>query len=661
MTTPEDAASAEEISWEAATRLLEGLSALPSAQRAGAIERLVRIPSPGIRERALRLGASLLPEARLVEHVRNDADATLRNAGLEMLKLRGARSFAVALRLLNDADEDVALQAILILDHLRDPRALEPLRAILASPDLNLAQAAIVAIGKLGNARSVPDLLPFLDGDPWLQMAAVQALGDLRSARAVPPLRQLFADLMLSSIAVEAVARIGGLAAYRALAEHWQRHGPQLDADSVLGLLAHVLEGLPRAPADHADLLASLGGRLGDPFREGAAAAARCVLILGPSAADGPALDTLVALAGAGANGGAPNDDAAHAGGLHASGIVADSLPPALAHRPDLIAALLGRRGPARSWGLLLGAAFPSRLPRREFQDALADAGRTPGALAAATRCLLRLSPSTVTASGFEAALLDLYLSLAPEVRPELAPALKRHRRALRETLAQRRGVDAADRVVLSAELGAKPREVTAELLGLAVEDRLRALAQLADHRQALRALPWSDWLREAPEIYAGAAAEAAAAGLAELLPLLRGLPPALAQQPMLRAFAQLQDRAAIPLLLRILHERADLRPATIEALGRIGGPEARRALAEATRAGAPHARLAYRALALCATEDDEALFREAVANPDWYIRLACAEVLGRFARAENLGALSRLVGDPVAAVAHRALSALEG
>src|SRR6187455_1508348 len=124
MTTPEDAASAEEISWEAATRLLEGLSALPSAQRAGAIERLVRIPSPGIRERALRLGASLLPEARLVEHVRNDADATLRNAGLEMLKLRGARSFAVALRLLNDADEDVALQAILILDHLRDPRAL---------------------------------------------------------------------------------------------------------------------------------------------------------------------------------------------------------------------------------------------------------------------------------------------------------------------------------------------------------------------------------------------------------------------------------------------------------------------------------------------------------------------------------------------------------
>jgi len=662
MTTPEETASADEISWEAATRLLEGLSALPPAQRAGAIERLVRIPSPGIRERALRLGASLLPEARLVEHVRNDVDATLRNAGLEMLKLRGARSFAIALRLLNDPDEDVALQAILILDHLRDPRALEPLRAVLASSDLNLAQAAIVAIGKLGNARSVPDLLPFLDGDPWLQMAAVQALGDLRSARAVPALAGLFTDLMLSSIAVEAVARIGGLSAYRALAEHWQRHGPQLEADSVLGLLAHVLEGLPRAPADRAGLLASLGSRLGDPFAEGAAAAARCILVLGPSPNDGPAIETLVALASAGSgDGGAIDGGGSQANAIHAAGLVPESLPPALAHRPDLIAALLGRRGPARSWGVLLGAAFPSRLPRDEFKDALADAGRTPGALAAATRCLLRLSPSAASARGFETALLDLYLGLAPEVRPELAPALKRHRRALREALAERRDVDAANRVVLSAELGAKPREVTAGLLALAVEDRLRALAQLADHRQAMRALPWAEWLREAPEIYAAAAAEAAAAGLADLLPLLRGLPPALAQQPMLRAFAQLQDRSAVPVLLAVLRERPDLRPATIEALGRIGGPDARRALAEATRSGATHARLAYRALAMCATEEDEALFRDAVADPDWYIRLACAEVLGRFARAENLGALSRLVGDSVPAVAHRALAALEG
>src|SRR5262249_5586366 len=101
--------------------------------------------------------------------------------GLEVFKLRGSRSFAVALRLLKDGDPDVVLQSVLILDHLRDPRALEPLRGALSHSDPNVVQAAILAIGRLGNARSIPDLLPFLDADPWLQTAAVQALGDLRS------------------------------------------------------------------------------------------------------------------------------------------------------------------------------------------------------------------------------------------------------------------------------------------------------------------------------------------------------------------------------------------------------------------------------------------------------------------------------------------------
>ena len=99
-----------------------------------------------------------------------------------------------------------------------------------------------------------------------------------------------------------------------------------------------------------------------------------------------------------------------------------------------------------------------------------------------------------------------------------------------------------------------------------------------------------------------------------------------------------------------------------MESLGRIGGPEARTALAEAARhAAAGEARLAYRALSLCATEDDSALFRDAATHPDWYVRLACADVLTRFARPENLAPLALLAGDPVPAVAHRALSSLSG
>ena len=707
-----------ELSWDGAMRLLEALPAMPLGERGAQVELLVHNASPGIRERVLHLGANLLPEERIAEHLRNDHDAVLRNAGLEMLKLRGARSFQLAVRLLADPEPDVVLQAVLLLDHLRDPRALEPLRAVLGHGDLNVAQAAILAIGRVGDGRSIPDLLPFLDADPWLQMAAVQALGDLRSRRAVPDLARMLGDPVIGAIAAEALARIGGATACRALAAHWLGQAGPLDDAALLGLLAHALEGLPRSRAALADrpavdrLLGSLGGRLADPAPEIRAAAARCVLALGPSAGDEAALAALIA-------GGGP--------------------PPALRRRPDLIGALLQRPGTAAAWGLRLAALFPRRVAPAAVLGALAaasGAARTPETLGAAVRCLARVPPAQAS-PGLGTALLGLYLELPAELRPELTPVLRRFRTTVRGALAGlphvpeapevpeipeipeapvapgvpgAPAVAAVDRVVLQALLGARPREVASELLRLPLPGRLFAIVQLAGRRPVMRSLPWSSWLRDAPEVYAAAAAEAAAASrLPELLPLLRAVPPRLAVPPLLRAFAELADRDAVPWLLEVLGRpvapgepavpgvpgepgesgepgeagapaattpRPELRPLVLESLGRIGGAAARRALAAAALDRTPESRLAYRALAACATVEDAPLFRAAITHPDWYVRLACAEVLGRFAGSdaappgtgrdtpgspEDLASLARLAADPVPAVAHRALYYLEG
>jgi HEAT repeat protein len=765
-----------ELSWDGAMRLLEALPAMPLGERGAQVELLVHNASPGIRERVLRLGANLLPEERIAEHLRNDHDAVLRNAGLEMLKLRGARSFQLAVRLLADPEPDVVLQAVLLLDHLRDPRALEPLRAVLGHGDLNVAQAAILAIGRLGDGRSIPDLLPFLDADPWLQMAAVQALGDLRSRRAVADLARMLGDPVIGAIAAEALARIGGLTACRALAAHWLGQAGPLDDAALLGLLAHALEGLPRSRAALADrpaidqLLGSLGGRLADPAPEIRAAAARCVLALGPNPGDEAALAALIALAEIGENGenGEDGEGAEGAEGVHAgqsvesgesgqgtqgrqggqggrggrdraAGRDAASPPPALRRRPDLIGALLLRPGTAGAWGLQLAALFPRRVAPAAILGALAAASgtaRTPETLGAAVRCLARVPPAQAP-PGLGPALLGLYLELPAELRPELTPVLRRFRTAVRGALAGQpetreipeapeapgvRAVALADRVVLQALLGARPREVTSELLRLPLPGRLSAIVQLAGRRPVMRSLPWSSWLREAPEVYAGAAAEAAAASrLPELLPLLRAVPPRLAVPALVRAFAELADRDAVPWLLQVLRRpgesgdpeapaattpRPELRPLVLESLGRIGGAAARRALAAVALDRSPESRLAYRALAVCATVEDAPLFRAAITHPDWYVRLACAEVLGRFAGlgaappgtarntpgsavaappvanrdtprlsvaappvasrdtprlSEDLASLARLAADPVPAVAHRALYYLEG
>jgi HEAT repeat protein len=130
----------------------------------------------------------------------------------------------------------------------------------------------------------------------------------------------------------------------------------------------------------------------------------------------------------------------------------------------------------------------------------------------------------------------------------------------------------------------------------------------------------------------------------------------------LIRAVGELRDRRSVPLLVDLYHAQGDHRPVLVESLGRIGGPEARAVLRPVLeeRDGAL-VRIAYRALSYCALEEDDEIFRAAVAHPDWYVRLACADVLGRFRGPENRAALAQLAADPVSIVSQRALASLEG
>ena len=341
-------------SWDECVEILERLPAMPVDNRVEAVERLVRNPSPGIREQALRIGASVLPDSRLTEYLRDPADAALRNAGSEIFRLRGVRSLPVVAGLLQDSDPDVVLQAVLILDRLRDPRALEPLHAMLGHADPNVRQEAILAIGHLGDARSIPYLLPFLKMDFWVQMAAVQALGDLRSPEAVPPLAEQLTDPLVGSVAAEALARIGGAPAFHALASHWPAGGVEIDDETMLGLLAHVLEGLPHPEEIGAlpgGLREALSARLHDRSPEVRTAAARCLLVLGPSPWDEAAVEALSA----------------------------PGRPAALARRRDLVGPLLKMTGEPRAWGFQLAATFPQDVPAEAFLAAVREAAELPG------------------------------------------------------------------------------------------------------------------------------------------------------------------------------------------------------------------------------------------------------------------------------------------
>lgn len=624
-----------ETTWQECIELLDKLPTMPKDERIEAIERLIRNPSPGIRSRALRMGAAVIPDERVKEYLRSDADDVLRNAGLEMLKMRGNRGFNLTLQLLKDDDSDVVLQAVIVLTHLRDPRGLEPLRSVLHHPDPNVIQEAIVAIGQIGDARAIPDLLGFLDSDSWLQLASVQALGNLRSPVAVPHLKRLLTDFMAGSIAAEALARIGGTNAFKALAQHWLRFQNEVDTETTLGLLAHVLEGLPRAPTPIESLREALAERLDDEQESTRESAARGLLALGPGDEDQAAL-AIIAIS-------------------HQEATV---LPACLHNRKDLIGDLIGRSDIQRTWGFLLAARYPKATPAAEVVKALSrppvDEQFDP-----MLRALEKLRSPEIGR-----ALLGFYLRLPSEQRPTVHSLLRAHRQVLRKELNETdEKIEEPTRVVLGALLGDSPEEIESQLAQLPPEERVRSLTELLDLEDIVRTLPWQRWVDEEPELLGPVAAEyASRVGVRELAPAFRRMVEHEPEPYLIRTLGELGDRDAVPLLADILgEEETPLEPLVLESLGRIGGPEARAALRDATDStSAQRQRMAYRALSRCATEDDDEIFREATNHSDWYVRLSCAEVLGRFSRPENLAALARLAADPVPIVAQRALSYLE-
>ena len=228
-------------------KLLDLLPTMTPDQQLEVFERVIKSSNPAVRPRALGLGAAILSNSRLLEYLREE-DSVRRNAAVEILKLRRQRSLNLACYLLDDQESDVVLQAVLVLSHLRDRKAVEPLIKVLDCGDANVVQEAIVALGRIGDSKAMPYVRPFLNGEPWLQAAAIEAMGRLGSAEVVPDLANLLPDPLLAPLATESLAKIGGVDAVAALAEHWTENPEEWGSESNLQRLADMLEALTAPP-----------------------------------------------------------------------------------------------------------------------------------------------------------------------------------------------------------------------------------------------------------------------------------------------------------------------------------------------------------------------------------------------------------------------------
>ncbi len=649
-----------------ADRVAALLATTDGAAREAAILAALEDQAPAVRERAIRLAARYIEPGVLGALVADGVNAVRRNSALAALECQGPYAVPHLEAMLRSSDGDVVMFALQILARIGVPSAAPAVLPLIHHPQLNIAQAAIEALGRLRSREAVPELLKLLGGELWLQLAAIDALGAIGDPAAVEPLIELVPDSIVAEPAVLALQRLAAPASLEPLLGRFRivREPPLQDA---LLLAAGVVLDLHPEPERvvlawgeelRLDPSGPVTGYLGQVLGESPADGGegderlRAAAALVAAAAIAPLLPLVVARVGAAE---AP---------FWAEGVLRRH-PHGLRRELDR---LLSDPDARVRRGALLGVT-PAPDEAGRFLPFLDDP--SPEVRAAACRTLA-LTGAPVVASRLVALLrqggpveregaVDALARLSGDAQAELAPCL---------------APDASEAETLAAlaVLGVRPHppfeQRVLELVGSRSiplrRAALRAAARLPGSRAEValfRALADRNQpvQLEALELLVRRGGDRIAATLMALLGTGDSL-----RYHVIRALGHLEAYEAVGRLHRLyptvpLHERLEI----MAALMRIGGPE----LGDFLRGRLMEdeveiRRLAARGLAELADPADAPLLRNLARDPDWGIRNEAARGFGRLGRLdvrETLLTLARDVEPVVARTARQSLDELTG
>ncbi len=117
----------------------------------------------------------------------------LRDRILDTLRTMGDEVLQHAVDLLEHEDEDVRTAALVLAETFNDPRVVEPVCRLLGDEDWWLRITACDTLGRLGDERALPHLFKALK-DEEARWAAIDALARIGSVAALKPLAGLLRD-----------------------------------------------------------------------------------------------------------------------------------------------------------------------------------------------------------------------------------------------------------------------------------------------------------------------------------------------------------------------------------------------------------------------------------------------------------------------------------
>ena len=137
-------------------------------------------------------------------------DFSVLSSALQLLTLTGVDSTKALVRLMDDADADLRIQAALALGSQRHPEATGALLRALDDTDPNVRFHAIESLGKLASPVAIDKLAAIAESrDFYLAFPAIEALVRINDPLIAPRIAPLLGDPMLSAAAAEALGHIG--------------------------------------------------------------------------------------------------------------------------------------------------------------------------------------------------------------------------------------------------------------------------------------------------------------------------------------------------------------------------------------------------------------------------------------------------------------------
>ena len=124
----------------------------------------------------------------LLDLLRNEDNAGLRNSAAEAIIKMDTRAADNLIHLINDTDADVRKFVVDVMGTIGNPLFLATLLSALDDTDVNVAAAAAEHLGHIGDAAAVPELLRCIISNPsqLFRFSALGSLGKLTSHMSVP-------------------------------------------------------------------------------------------------------------------------------------------------------------------------------------------------------------------------------------------------------------------------------------------------------------------------------------------------------------------------------------------------------------------------------------------------------------------------------------------